>query len=1069
MPKPFTPPVVGSSFFARFGVIPSLASLTAVGLLLPGVGKPPEPKAGPGSAKPEITVEKVPPVSACGTDAAAAWREYLGLPCGKKVEQAKGVRPRFLVITLPDPASRSLAPLTDSFLDSLRLSMRDAGWLPFTNGPITWPSAVGTTTEAKTPPVLKVKDAAGVWLFTSGTGPDAQLLFTLLVGEDPVGGVNRQQLRDAFAQIKLLKKDRVLQSEPVLLLGPTFSGSARSLALGLDEAGKDNRKLMITAASGTASSRSIFPILAARRRAWYQLTTTEPLELAADYIKKHYGDPKMMVLSEAHTLYGSQGTSDKASYDRAFLPRDLSLLRDAYQANSQLYQHFFPSQKMPATTLPVMLSGSRAAAALPVYMGQTMAKSQETTLMALARRLKAEHFRFLGLNLTDRLDALFLARFFSEESPNLRIFLVGSDTLFNVENAKGVLTGVFTFSSYPIGVAGGDRLPLPNDLAAQFGLAAKALLNGSDLCSIKTPFYLSVIGRGGEWPLAVISPGNAALTPEAGSRGPLAGFLICLLIATGIPVLRFFISWLKWPRKLLPASLISAVRRAAPFSVVPDRHGLAKEFGEGEATGDEQTVGGRERKRAFWIIIVSILSLCFLLLSIGVLCLVSKASGQVLLVRIRSLTNGVNPAVPLICLLLSWYAFAWMRVRGRFIDNFSFHALPGTDAFGQTNLAGLNSPAIESSIRDLVRYMQQGFDLRQFLAGSVVVGGCIWLYHLHILSAEVDAFGGHDWVWTVLAALTYTATLNTLWQFCFMWVRLFRVLRKLESHPIRNAFTRLPDRLSWTTIWSVGGLRPTFVSLQLATDYIAVLQQGKPGGYTGLKLNDFQASATVILESTYSANFPDQAEPPNGVPCAIKCLARDCQTIAAEFEKYLAKAWAASRLEGWRGASAEYASGDSKTNALAVVGALRNPRAEAEWFHPRLKLEEEFLALLYSSYIRYVFMQLRNLAGTVTIAVSMLFLAVHSYPFQPHQALMNAATFLFIVMASVFVLVFYQMDIDPLLSRLSDTQAGKLDAGFGLRLLQFGLLPALTYLVSQVPEIGNIFLRTMEVIPGLPR
>ena len=355
-------------------------------------------------------------------------------------------------------------------------------------------------------------------------------------------------------------------------------------------------------------------------------------------------------------------------------------------------------------------------------------------------------------------------------------------------------------------------------------------------------------------------------------------------------------------------------------------------------------MGGRERKRGFWIIIVAFLSVCFLFLSTGVLFYVSQASGQVLLVRIRSLTNGVNPAIPLICLLLSWYAFAWMRVRGRFIDNFSFHALPGTDPAGETSPAGLNRPAIESSILDLVRYMQEGFNLLQFLVGSAVVYACMRLYHLHILSAEATgAFKFLDGVWTVLAALTYVATLYTLWQFYFMWVRLFRVLRKLESHPIRNAFTRLPDRLSWTTIWSVGGLRPTFVSLQLATDYIAVLQPGNPGAWGSVKFDEFQASATVILESTYSANFPDLVKPPIGVPSAIKSLATSCRTIATEFEKHLAKPWAASRLEGWRGASAEYASAESQKNSLAMVGALRNPQAADEWLPPGLKLEEERL------------------------------------------------------------------------------------------------------------------------------
>ena len=186
--------------------------------------------------------------------------------------------------------------------------------------------------------------------------------------------------------------------------------------------------------------------------------------------------------------------------------------------------------------------------------------------------------------------------------------------------------------------------------------------------------------------------------------------------------------------------------------------------------------------------------------------------------------------------------------------------------------------------------------------------------------------------------------------------------------------------------------------------------------------------------------------------------------------KKLAPAWKASRLEGWRGASIDYASAEQRAKfyALGAIESVRNSEVSSLWT-PVRKLKEEFLALLFSSYIRYVFVQLRNLAGSAAISVSMLFLAINTYPFHPYQGLLNAATFLFFSIGVVFISVFYQMDIDPLLSRLSDTQSGKLDAGFPKRLLQFGLFPTATYLVSQFPYIGDVFLRLSEVIPGLPK
>ena len=92
-------------------------------------------------------------------------------------------------------------------------------------------------------------------------------------------------------------------------------------------------------------------------------------------------------------------------------------------------------------------------------------------------------------------------------------------------------------------------------------------------------------------------------------------------------------------------------------------------------------------------------------------------------------------------------------------------------------------------------------------------------------------------------------------------------------------------------------------------------------------------------------------------------------------------------------------------------------------------LKTQFVALQYAAFIRYAFMQLRNLLGYLCISLSMLFIALNVYPFQPISTMTNFATLLFGLASVTVISTFYLMDRDPLLSRLSNTEPGKLDSG----------------------------------------
>jgi hypothetical protein len=116
---------------------------------------------------------------------------------------------------------------------------------------------------------------------------------------------------------------------------------------------------------------------------------------------------------------------------------------------------------------------------------------------------------------------------------------------------------------------------------------------------------------------------------------------------------------------------------------------------------------------------------------------------------------------------------------------------------------------------------------------------------------------------------------------------------------------------------------------------------------------------------------------------------------------------------------------------------------------------EEFVALRFVSFIRYVGVQLRNLLSLVTVCFILCVAAVRSYPFLAHRTIGWALTLIFIVLGAPVIMAFAQMDKDAILSRLSDTEPGKLDRAFYVRVVSYGALPLITVLASQFPAIGR--------------
>jgi hypothetical protein len=120
-----------------------------------------------------------------------------------------------------------------------------------------------------------------------------------------------------------------------------------------------------------------------------------------------------------------------------------------------------------------------------------------------------------------------------------------------------------------------------------------------------------------------------------------------------------------------------------------------------------------------------------------------------------------------------------------------------------------------------------------------------------------------------------------------------------------------------------------------------------------------------------------------------------------------------------------------------------------------LFLEEEFVALRYVGVIHYETAQLKNLVVLLVVAFLLSLASIGSYPFLAGRLLVWTMAAVFVLFGAGIVASFAQMARDAILSRLSGTDAGKLDPSFYLRVLSFGALPVLALLASQYPSIGR--------------
>jgi hypothetical protein len=444
---------------------------------------------------------------------------------------------RVLIATVPDPDASGLTYAFDLAVDAIQRALGQAGYtlvrfkLPWQTNPdagTACPDLPGFLVATKSP----------------GDGYDeGRRIVVLLVGETPTAGVSSSQLTNArqFAEeantrFRLAKTTSVAGSaeRPILVLGPTFSGTAPSLRQNLGSA-------RTSIVSGSATAKDLELDGEFRR-------TVVPDDLVLrtmlGFLRSHGArNNEIALLIESNTAYGS-GLKSAVRETDGGVPTDdgVHLLvpfpLGVHRLREDEPQAAAASAPFGTIGLPLLQDRVIGTSVIPQF-SRTSESFDERRLEDTLESLARSKIRFIGILATNDLDKLFLATRVRAFCPNATIFTLESSLLFTHPDEARVTAGMLVGSTYPLIPLNQEWTPWSRggqEVLQTFGSGAGegifnavlALLHEAGdyegaLADYTMPFlrgagrpavWLTVVGNGSMWPVSV-----TRIDKEAGALG----------------------------------------------------------------------------------------------------------------------------------------------------------------------------------------------------------------------------------------------------------------------------------------------------------------------------------------------------------------------------------------------------------------------------------------------------------------------------------------------------------------------------------------------------------------------
>lgn len=386
------------------------------------------------------------------------------------------------------------------------------------------------------------------------------------------------------------------------------------------------------------------------------------------------------------------------------------------------------------------------------------------------------------------------------------------------------------------------------------------------------------------------------------------------------------------------------------------------------------------------------------------------------------LLDGVTPLFPLACLALIPAAWAMCQLRRRYLSKIHRLGQP----FPETDRPGLATRLSELDMK-LIQPWWIPTEIRDWILLVGIVWFGIGLCYRWIQTADAPYFDRQLLVLGIISlALIYTLHVR----FMAASGLLERLLRRVAQTPLSESFKEVPPRLKSKAAGQIFAASPHPGDLQIVILELQALVDKSP--FFKNQLQDLCSEAQrrfEALDKTHRANKTFVAKWMDSVN---EPLRNSCRLIIHHL----------SRLTGFR------------TNEPAQAQDLR---AIFNVSDRQLVPARKFVATQVTTLIRQTFAQIQNLLIFLTLMLLLFISAVYSYPFQPQRYLSLCIMGLVFWMVGTTVITFIRLNRNEVLSNLSNTTANQFtpDRALVRQLLVFGIVPLLSLLAFQFPEIGN--------------
>lgn len=937
-------------------------------------------------------------------------------------------------------------------------------------------------------------------------------LAIFLVAETPTAGISRIEFHRAVSYITNGRPSQL----PIPIVGPSFSGSVESLIEALREASPSTFKIFNGSATSDTERDKLSSVLA-RAGGPGLMSFIHPDEVSFKQLGLTGG---IAILSEDATSFGGQAAG-WGSVTSIVFPREISQLRNATPPAPTAN----PGTGAVPTTqlLPLDLRDATSGRdSILNYSGQTPS-SQEAVLMNIGRELQRGRYSFIGVMASDPLDGVFLSRAVRQLCPDARLFSLDNDLLFVRAAHDSPLTGMLSVNTYPLFLAnqrwsapnGGSQgrtvFAFPNQISEAVYNATVAILNsfgtddpkhvhgklldyvppacpGGEGCS-HAPIWVTVVGRGSYWPVAMI-PTRASETGMAVWREGSTGAQIDFEAPNRIWTSLFLVASI-WV--LLYAGLIIRVhvlRQAKikywqeSFWVIPNEPGVAGRAAYLAAKTFAILTGYCVLTAPYWrlyaskwptgpmVVMASLLCMGLLLIAaltpffsarktntflddshvvLAILVVLfsaasiaawsftlfrSSAGSEPLFLAWRSLNllSGVSPMLPVLIAAAGVLWWAWMHFRRLLLLAGSTPELPNI------SLAGIefDFSKLRAAVNEAIG--APFFHWKWRVVTAVVIFAAIASDRQGILRTIEGP--SYDWMFRAALGLVASLIFLSFARMLVTWGRLKRLLEQLERHPIRGAFSEMPKERVRSPVMQKGALARSYLFETRVLDSARALRTLDARLAGGGLVENLEKDIPGKLERVARGLWLPFNE--------ARATYSHIQTLAEDVAGgYLAADWNAGSSETLDKYEERAEAKTDRPPPLAVADQIR-------------MVASELVALPYLFYIRVSLLQIHNLLFFVIGGFVLAVCSIGSYPFQSPRALNWWMTAAMLALGWGVVRMLAQMSKDAVLSRITETEPGKLDTGFYLKLAAAGALPVISVVVSQFPSVGRFFFSWLE-------